>query len=52
MGIFRHLPNDIIEINGEQFDLELFLEIEPEYTIPKDINFCRIRFGKSSHIIF
>jgi hypothetical protein len=37
MGIFRHLPNDIIEINGEQFNLELFLEIEPEYTRPKDI---------------
>lgn len=37
MNNFCHLPDDIIEINGEKFELELFLEVEPEYSLPEGI---------------
>tara|TARA_Y100000593_G_scaffold90859_1_gene178230 strand:- start:2122 stop:2562 length:441 start_codon:yes stop_codon:yes gene_type:complete len=50
MSIFRHLPDDIIEIDGEKFDLELFLELEPEYSIPE--GFVSREYGGNKHIIF
>jgi len=37
MNIFRHLSNNIIQIDNENFDLSLFLEIEPEYKLPEDV---------------
>ena len=50
MSIFRHLPDDIIEIDGEKFDLELFLEVEPEYSIPEDA--ISREYDGNRHIIF
>jgi hypothetical protein len=51
MGIFRHLPDDIIEINGEKFDLELFLELEPEYYLPENTISREYESG-SHHILY
>tara|TARA_R100001594_G_scaffold95488_2_gene129825 strand:- start:1846 stop:2298 length:453 start_codon:yes stop_codon:yes gene_type:complete len=50
MNSFRHLPDDIIEINGEQFDLELFLEVEPDYFLPEGM-ISRFYDG-SRHILY
>lgn len=36
MGTFRHTADNIIEIDGEEFELDLFLEVEPEYTLPEE----------------
>ena len=50
MSIFRHLPDDIIEIDGEKFDLELFLEVEPEYSIPDEM--ISREYDGSRHMLF
>ena len=50
MSKFRHLPEGVIEIDGEKFDLDLFLEVEPEYTFPDDM---RLReYDGRRHIIY
>ncbi len=49
MSNFRHTPDNLIEINGEQFDLEIFLEVEPEYSLPEE---CVSRYyDGATHII-
>jgi len=50
MSIFRHLPDNIIEIDGEKFDLDLFLELEPEYSIPK--GFISREYDGERHILY
>jgi hypothetical protein len=50
MNSFRHLPDGIIEINDEQFDLELFVEVEPDYSLPEGAT-SRFYDG-SRHIIY
>ena len=50
MNTFRHLPDDIIEINGEKFDMELFLELEPEYSIPE--GFVSREYNGNKHVIY
>ena len=50
MNTFRHTPDNVIEINGEQFDLELFLEVEPEYSLPDG---CVSRlYNEEQHILY
>jgi len=34
MGIFVHHPDGYILINGERFDMDVFLAVEPDYTLP------------------
>ena len=50
MNTFRHTPDDVIEINGEQFDLELFLEVEPEYSLPD--GFVSRSYNEEQHILY
>ena len=49
MNTFCHLPDDIIEINGEKFDLELFLEVEPEYSLPEGM--VGRKYDENKHIL-
>jgi len=50
MNIFRHLTNNIIQIDNESFDLDLFLEIEPEYSLPEDVTY-REYIPKKHHMM-
>jgi len=50
MKTFCHLPDDIIEINGEKFDLELFLEVEPEYSLPEGI--VGRKYDGNTHLLY
>jgi len=34
---FHHYADGTIEIQGQKFDLELFLEVEPEYALPEGV---------------
>ena len=48
--LFRHLRDDIIEINGEKFDLDIFLEVEPEYSLPEGI--VSQTYDGKTHILY
>lgn len=50
MSSFRHLSTNTIQINGESFDLNLFLEIEPEYSLPEGATY-REYVPKKHHIL-
>jgi len=50
MNTFCHLPDDIIEINGEKFELELFLEVEPEYSLPEGI--IGRKYDGNKHLLY
>lgn len=52
MNTFRHRADGIIEINGEEFELKLFTEVEPEYSLPEG---CVSRFydgEQQQHILY
>ena len=51
MGEFEHLPSGIIKIDGHEFSLEVFLSIEPEYTLPEGA-ISRVYNSNSHHRIF
>ena len=50
MNTFWHSPDDVIEINGEQFDLEIFLEIEPEYSLPEGV--VSRKYDGNKHLLY
>ncbi len=35
MGTFVHHPDGYIIINGERFEMDVFLSVEPDYSLPK-----------------
>jgi len=50
MNTFWHSPDDVIEINGEQFDLEIFLEVEPEYSLPEGV--VSRKYDGTKHLLY
>ena len=50
MNTFYHSPDDVIEINGEKFDLDLFLQVEPEYSLPE--GFHSRLYDQNRHILY
>ena len=51
MGEFQHLPSGIIKIDGHEFDIETFLAIEPDYSLPEGA-ISRVYNSNSHHRIF